>query len=67
MDTIPHLPIIQQPDSNNRTGRIFSLKQPVAYVGDYLDNIDAPEFIPAGSMVQVSGYRMSSCARRRAE
>lgn len=30
----------------------------------YAGCLDAPEFIPAGSMVRVFDYRMASCVRR---
>jgi len=33
----------------------------------YAGCLDAPEFLPAGSMVRVFDYRMASCARRHVE
>lgn len=59
--TVPMVPMIAM---NNREGRIAGLDWQTACSGDYLDNIDAPEFIPTGSMVQCYSYRMASCVRR---
>ena len=55
---VPLIPLVSRMTLDSREG------WQSVYVGDYLDNIDAAEFIPCGSMVQVSGYRMASCVRR---
>ena len=57
-------PMVPMITLNNREGRIAGLDWQTACPGDYLDNIDAPEFLPTGSTVQCFGYRMASCVRR---
>lgn len=56
--SIVHLDVIKT------DGKIDNLDGETPYYGEYRDSLDAPEFLPMGSMVGCFGYRMASCVRR---
>ena len=45
-------------------GRIDNSTIGIPYCWEYRDSLDAPEYIPTGSMVGCFGYCMASCIRR---